>query len=501
MERAFSSARGHPSQEDAAADAEGLQAGRNAPGRPTVLVQDNRVFQADQDAVDAGIAIGSTLATAHSIAPALVHFPYDTALLTQALQVLAQASYRASSEVSLEPPDALLMEASRSLRRFGGSEALRRTVSQLYERLGHAHRLATAPTPLAALILARSGLGERSGKQTTVLRDAPIAAMALEEKGLERLANMGITRIGQLLALPRGELGKRFSAELVDTLDRLTGRRADPREIIEPAERFHSRLHLLEPIRGKAPLLFPMRRLADELSHWLQARCLGARCLTWSYAPFADQAAVIDVRFATPRADAKAFLGLTQLQLDRAELPEEVMTVSLQASQIAPLSLASEDLLAVADDRGNPSVAELVDRLAAKLGAGAVAGLDVADDHRPELAWRLQAPIASRRAAGAGAAPTPSRRVDRKRSDADAREPRMPLVREHPAPSRHPGAAFCVHDRPLWLLDPPRSVSAKLFKLLDGPERIDIGWWEGHGQAQGDERAHGRAHESSWQGS
>ena len=420
--------------------------------RPAVLVQDNRVCQADERALKAGIALGSTLATAHSIAPELVHFPRDSDREARQLEVLAQATYRFSSEVSLALPDALLIEGSRSLRLFGGCTALKRAVSQLYGRLGHAHRLATAPTPLAALILSRSGLGDHSGEAMVTVRGAPLAAMDLTEKELERLANMGMTRVGQLLELPKGELGKRFSAELVDTLDRLTGHRADPRVTIKPEERFHSRLHLLEPIRGKDPLLFPMRRLADELSHWLNARCLGARTLIWSYAPFADHAVTLEVRFASPRTDAKSFLSLTELQLDRAELPEEVMTVSLQAGQITPLSLASEDLLALADDRGNTSPAELVDRLAAKLGTGAVAGLGTADDHRPELAWRRRAP-GSRRGMRTGAL------AHNRRAQA-ANEPAAEV------------------ERPLWLLDPPRPVHAKAFKLLDGPERIDVGWWE-----------------------
>ncbi|MCY3813222.1 MAG: DNA polymerase Y family protein [Gammaproteobacteria bacterium] len=414
--------------------------------RPVVLIHDNRVCQADERALQAGIALGSTLATAHSIAPKLVHFPYDTELQAKQLEVLAQATYRFSSEVSLTPPDALLIESSRSLRLFGGREALRRAVSQLYARLGHAHRLATAATPMAALILSRAGLGDHPGEAMVNVRAAPLAAMDLSEKELERLANMGMTKVGQLLDLPMGELGKRFNVELVDALDRLTGRRADPRETIAPAERFHSRLHLLEPIRGKDPLLFPMRRLADELSRWLKARCLGTRTLIWSYAPFADQAVTLDVRFAQPRTDAKSFLSLTQLQLDRAELPEEVMTVSLQAGQITPLTPASQDLLALADDRGNTSQSELVDRLAAKLGTGAIAGLGIADDHRPELAWRWQAPS------------------ERRRTEA-------------------PPESATEANRPLWLLDPPRPVNVKRFRLLDGPERIDVGWWEDDARA------------------
>ena len=87
---------------------------------PAVLVHENRVCQADERALQAGIALGSTLATAHSIAPELVHFPFDTELQTKHLEILAESSYRFSSEVSLAPPDALLIEGSRSLRLFGG---------------------------------------------------------------------------------------------------------------------------------------------------------------------------------------------------------------------------------------------------------------------------------------------------------------------------------------------------------------------------------------------
>ena len=233
-----------------------VQRGDDDADRPGVLVHDNRVCQADGRALQAGIALGSTLATAHSIAPELVHFPYDAELQVKHLEVLAESSYRFSSEVSLAPPDALLIESSRSLRLFGGRAALRRAVSQLYDRLGHAHRLASAP-PDGGVDTVPGRLGRSFRRSDGDRARRPLAAMDLSEKELERLANMGMTRVGQLLDLPMAELGKRFNAELVDELDRLTGRCADPRETIAPAERFHSRLHLLEPIRGKDPLLSP----------------------------------------------------------------------------------------------------------------------------------------------------------------------------------------------------------------------------------------------------
>ena len=409
---------------------------------PTVLVQDNRVMQVDDRARLAGIAVGSTLATAHSIAPGLDHFQRDGDVEAKRLEFLGQASYRFSSQISLALPAGLLIEGRGSLRLFGGLAALKKAMSALYERLGHEHRIAAAPTPLAALVLARAGLGDASDDPMATLRNVPLSCTDLADKELERLSNMGISRLGQLLTLPKAELGKRFQAELVDYLARLTGQRADPRRAIEPVERFQSTLHLLEPIRGKGALLFPMRRLADELARWLVARCLGTGTLIWDYTPFAGQPLTLEVRFANPRTDAKSFLALSQLQLDRAQLPDEVMTVSLQADSIAPLAATAADLLALVDNRGTASRAELVDRLTAKLGAAAIMGVRLANDHRPEHAWRPQDPVGQRRSRALSIS----------------------------APRQET-------DRPLWLLDPPQPVNAKQFKLLSGPERIVAGWW------------------------
>jgi protein ImuB len=87
--------------------------------------------------------------------------------------------------------------------------------------------------------------------------------------------------------------------------------------------------------------------------------------------------------------------------------------------------------------------AELWERLCARLGDDAVCALHPCADHRPEHAWR-----------------------------ADQRAP----ARSAPQP---PAA------RPLWLLPEPESLvsflqaAASPVVLLDGPERIESGWWEG----------------------
>ena len=83
---------------------------------PAVLVADNRVVQANNEARLAGIEIGSTLATAHTILPELVHFSRDPAAEQRRLELLGHASYHFTPRVSLAPPDAVLLEVQGSLR-------------------------------------------------------------------------------------------------------------------------------------------------------------------------------------------------------------------------------------------------------------------------------------------------------------------------------------------------------------------------------------------------
>jgi len=104
-------------------------------------------------------------------------------------------------------------------------------------------------------------------------------------------------------------------------------------------------------------------------------------------------------------------------------------------------------------------VAELVDRLAARLGDKAVSRPVLAASHWPERAVRYVAPLDAAADAAPRAAPRPVRFL------------RLPEPVEAVAP---------VPD------DPPlmfrwRRVSHRV-RLADGPERIDGEWWRGNAE-------------------
>ncbi len=443
--------------------------------RPTVLMDGKGVSLMNVPARDAGIAPGSTLATARSIAADLRHFNRDTDGEQRRLRLLAEAAYRYSPRVGIPAEDGLVLDAGPSLKLFGGAETLAAGLLALLRRLGHAARIAAARTPTASMVLARAGIpnvadvgSPQPGKlprpltrkemptlspstgtyfhgSFDTLRAAPLecAGAEIAARDIERLANMGIFQFGQLLDLPRDELGARFGVALQDYLARLAGDIPDPVRPIVPREKFSSSVHLIESVSDKDALLFPMRRLVSELATWLFAKQLGVRSLRWRFEPLggsAQDGCKLTARFADPRFDADGILAVSKLELEGAEVPGEVMSVSLAvmaAEPVRPEQVGPADLFG-AKPTSEALPMELVDMISARLGRGALQGLALADDHRPEFAWTPRSPSAKRNA---------------------------------------PPAEGWFHPRPLWLFEPPRPIDIGHFRCLSGPERIESGWW------------------------
>ena len=412
---------------------------------PEVLVRDQAIVASDAAALALGIRPGISLATAQSLAPeTLRHFPQNRQHEQARLTLLGEVLYRFSAEVSLEAPDAIVLEAGRSLNLFGDIQALDIQVTDTCKRLGHTTQIRAAATPLAALALARAA--------ASTLPLVALNRLGLADKVVERFANMGLTTLGQIMALPRRELAHRFGRDFANYLLRLTGELPDPRTYIRPRQQFTQALHLLEPLRDKAALQWPMTRLLEALSEWLISHQLGAEAIDWSFTAHAVHTRVnMSVRFARARQEARAFLGISELKLTETELPEDVLSISLQAKRLRPwvgqATTLFPDLpsempgIGTASHRGDPAeCTELLDQLGARLGEQACMRLQAIDCHAPELAWR-PLPVVS--------------------------NPRQEL------PPVRPG------QRPLWIFTPPRPVEIADLTLLDGPERIQSQWWEG----------------------
>ncbi len=436
---------------------------------PTVLVSEQRVVVRNRAAATAGIAPGSTLATARSICAELRHHQRDAAAELDRLDRLAEALYRFSPLVSLEPPDALVLEVGGSRKLHADLAELAAQACAVSRSLGHAPRQRLAQTPTAALLLARSGV--------EAIADVPLTRAGLPESTVERFANMGLHRLGPLLALPEIELGQRFGSELVDFLERLSGRAPDPRKPIRLACEFRRQLHLLEPVPDKEALQQPMGQLLAELEHWLIARQLGAEALRWRFAATSSlltesserREQTVHVQFGRGQQRQQAFFDITRLKLEAIELPDDIITVGLEACRLQPLVAANGQLFrgisggGGGNDGDDAELGELVDQLRARLGEQSCCGIEPRAEHLPEAAWRNHATARS-----SGERPGAAVRTTGA-SGASRRPPDWPDTLP-PDTLRAP--------RPFWLFDPPQPTERAALILLRGPERLHTAWWQ-----------------------
>ncbi|MFO1317726.1 MAG: DNA polymerase Y family protein [Burkholderiales bacterium] len=409
-----------------------------------------RVVAVDAAAHAAGIRAGQLLSAALAFAPELVLRDRDAAAEARALAQLATWALTFTPTACIAPPDAVLADIGGSERLFGGLPRLAARLAGGARALGYAVRLGIAPTPGAALLLARTG---RTQPVTDVralpaaLADVPLARVDMDDATRATLREAGITTFGEAAALPRDGLARRFGAALVDAIDHALGTAPDPRPPFVPPPHFASRLELPAPVHDAEALGFGVQRLVQELSAWLAARGLGVTRLTLTLAherhvrQRGTPATVVPFALGAPARAPAHVLSVLRERLVRVALPAPVEAITLASDATAPLSGRSRGLLP-GDDADAVEV-PLLDRLRARLGDDAVVRVATHAEHRPEFAMRDAAL-------------------------GDARGAQAPV----------PDAP-----RPVWLLSEPQPlahlVETQPWVLRDGPERIESGWWDG----------------------
>jgi protein ImuB len=256
----------------------------------------------------------------------------------------------------------------------------------------------------------------------------------------------------------------------VATLDRVLGRVTDPRSPFVPPPRFASKLDLPAPVRDAQALGFGVNRLVQELATWLTARGLGVTRLQLILAHEhylrhrGLPATVASFALGAPARTSAHLASVLRERLARVALPAPVESITLTSEETAPL--AGRNLGLLPGDEAMAVEIPLVDRLRARLGEDAVMRLVPHAEHRPEQAMRDVAVSAAE-----SGRPALKRKVGAR--PATAFEAVTGNLPEGP--------------RPLWLLAEPQPLAHLLetkpwipsWKLRDGPERIESGWWDG----------------------
>ena len=439
---------------------------RLAAGSQSIAVVDLQhggkvVCACDTAAAAAGIAPGMALNSALALLPGLQVLARDERRERELLQTLAEWALRFTSRVSLEPPDAVLLEVRGSLRLFGGARSLCAQLRAQLRAVGLEPQLALTPTPLGSLWMARAGKTgaiRHSSYLASRLADLPIRCTRWPARSLEMLATMGVRTIGDCLRLPRDGFARRFGPRMLDMLDRVVGRQPDPRDNFVSRERFAAGRDLEPEIADTARLDAVFAPLLGELCAFLRKRRCSVQALELRLVHREASPTRLHLRFVEPLADADRIAKLLRERLARVVLPEPVRALRLRSGPLVESRETPSDLFAAARRRSGAGVPQLIERLQARLGADAVYGLCLIPEHRPESAWRVAEP--------------------------GEKGPCLIFV---PAEMRH--GPFSP--RPLWLLAEPQQLDGVeqprfegVLELEEGPERIESGWWDGHDVAR-----------------
>lgn len=419
----------------------------------------HRILLADREAVAAGVMPGQAANAALALLPTLQLEERSLPAEQQALERLASWLERYSSFVSIASHDVLLLEVAGSLRLFGGLRDLRDRLSQGLRELGFTASLAIAPTPLAATWLARferrTCIRDESNL-APALRRLPLACLDWPAVLCESLTSMGITTVGDCLRLPREGFTRRFGARYLLELDRALGHLPDPRVSWRAPERFCADYEMTEEQVNRELLLNICHELLQSQERFLLARQLGTQRLQFTF--FHLRSAATELRLGCARAERQAerWFELLGIRFEQLTLPEPVIAVRLHGGLTQPLQTESGCLnlqgkTGVSQRRF--SITQLAERLIARIGDQSVQSTAMVAEHRPQYAWRSQS-----------------------------------LLSDWSGTTLDEPARYVK--RPLWMLPEPTLLPADgawpiyqgcRLRLIDGPERLETGWWDDDG--------------------
>lgn len=431
-----------------------------------------------------GVRPGMKLAAAQALARNLITVPRDTAREHEAVQELCGWAYQFSPAVVSFGAGlgwGLLIETGASERLFGGPEALRQRMLEGLRLLGYEAFPASAPTPAAARLLAAAGAQgllhkpskspetasvaaagktypEESGETLARrLRALPLHLLGWSDVVTDRLRALGLSTIGEVMALPRDAFARRFGTAVLIDLDRLLGRIPDPQPAFTPPGRFTACIELPADTEDTNRLIRPLEGLLRLLEGFLRGHNAGATALLLCLRHSArrDQPIAptrVPLGLAAPERDPPRLLQLFAERLGRVRLPAPAVKMELQLEHMGRFTPVTASFLPPSPQQGTPGadILHLAETLHARLGSEGVFQLQAVSDHRPEYAYRVT-PLS----------PEPPRTA--------------PLP---PAPAQRP-TLILPRPQPLSCgADPQRPAYRGALAMLAGPERIEAGWWD-----------------------
>lgn len=361
---------------------------------PQVLALDGPhgpvVHAANRAAHLAGVTNGARVADMRALCPALRVDYADPGGDRVALERLTLWARRWCPWSAVDG-QGLILDTTGSDHLWGGEAAMLAEMEARLSMLGLSARLALAPTWGAAWALARFGSARTICADPSAL---PVASLRLGAETALLLHRLGLKTVGDLAAVPRLALARRFSrAKLADNpllrLDQMTGHLAEPLAPPDAPQLFRADARLAEPIFDPTNHL---PGLCRDICIQLAEAGQGARRLQLSIYRTDGEVRQINAPMASPSRDALHLAFLFRDRLEKIDPGFGFDLISLEAPLTETLGVAQVNLAGGIDEA--LELSQLVDRLSVRFGSGALSRLVPRASHIPERAAVRTAPLA-----------------------------------------------------------------------------------------------------------
>jgi protein ImuB len=427
-----------------------------------------------------GLSPGMAVTQARAQIPGVIVLPADPAGDLAALEQLAiVAARRWSPLTALSGLDGLFIDITATAHLFGGEAKMARRIVRLLARRGFTARIAVADTAGAAWALAHYGPTKggiaicSAGAQDEALAGLPIAALRTEPAAIELLRRLGVERIGQLTAMPRAPLTRRFGTALIARLDQALGRRDEPLDPVIPVEPILVVQRFAEPIATAEAIEHWLGILMPQLVTALAEAGLGARLVELVADRIDGMPQQLRIGLARPTRDPAHLLRLMVRRIEEIAPGFGIDALALHVRRADPLG--AQPFAERLEDR-SLDLAPLVDALANRIG-----------DRRLWRSQPVESDVPERSVACLPPLDPPVQDAITLKADDVRQLDRSPDL--HPWHHRWP--------RPVRLLrrpeqldhviaelpdQPPRRFSwrGEMHKVVraDGPERVQGEWWK-----------------------
>ncbi len=412
----------------------------------------------DETAAGIGLFVGQKATDAAALVPELAVADADPAADQTALEALCDWCARFSPAVALDPPDGLFLDITGVDHLWGGEGAMAADLAARLAAGGIPVRTVIAGTPGAAWALAHFGQDRViAAPDATMahLAKLPIQALRLESATAAQIARLGLITIGRLAGTPRDQITRRFGAGVVQRLDHALGRTEEALVFRRPRTPWFTRLAFAEPISTPGDLARVATDITGAMCARLEAEGRGARRFELCFHRLDGLAQRVTIGLSLPGRQAAPIARLFLPHLETIDPGFGIEVATMTALEVEPLAARQQRLDAHAEVAPEDGLAPLIDRLAGRLGAGAIWRADPFPSHAPERAVIRRPPLSAAPDDGWDPARPRPLRLFRRPEPIEAM---APIPDDPPVSFRWRGALHRV-------------------RRAEGPERLAPEWW------------------------